>query len=163
MKSIADLSQWPVVAPMLSPYQFVFNVRDGSMIFLWHDNWHQLGILKSAFGNLFGLSRFQNCSIEEVIMLYQLEGSQYDGWLTRQLTVTESLDSSNLWQIIRGVSLSSGKDTIKWKPTCNTFSVKDCYEKLLPLSHATTSWDQLWSIKARPPKYKFSYGNFSMS
>lgn len=105
------------------------------------------------FPRLYRICRYKHTFIQDILDIWSnIKRTPTLLW-TRQLRSQESIDASEIYNIIQAYNTTNLQDTLIWNPANNIYTTKNMYSLLSEGSHTNFRWSFIWTLKI-PPKIK---------
>lgn len=115
---------------------FRWIIGNGSTILFWEDHWWGDCALVESFPRIYNLSICKSYSIKDFLDKWNSTFENVMQRWRRPLRAWEEEYVQMLQSIIDLVKFTNAEDKLVWLNSSKQFSVKDCYESLLPLSNS---------------------------
>ncbi|XP_026417235.1 uncharacterized protein LOC113312713 [Papaver somniferum] len=120
-------------------------VNSGDIVLFWKDVWLTEQSLQARFPNLYGLSRLQDATIQEV--LDENAGNSWNFDFCRNLREAEIEDIAHLLNLLDTFNRGEGRDQRLWQNDTKTFSVAECYKSLEDDGMLVFPYKSVWNPK----------------
>lgn len=126
---------------------FSWNIGKGDQIEFWIDRWHNSGILKVTFKELYQKSIYKNIRLNEAVSRWS-QGSLLSLWVV-SLSQAEVAQVERIQSMLKDIVLSPQEDRLIWKGSSSQFSASVAYDSLTDNNNniSVPYWNSIWCLK----------------